>query len=385
MEKDKPKYLTLVGWLREQIETRALLPGQKMYSENELKELFGLSRQTVRHAIDVLEQEGLVRRVQGSGTYVSDSRLANLEKRTRIAVITTYVDGYIFPRTIQGIENVLFEKGYSVQIAFTNNLNSREKTILEDIISRDEVAGMIVETTRSGLPNPNLHLYREIRKRQIPVLFINSYYPQLRLPHVSINDRMAGRRVTRYLISMGHRRIGGVFKLDDGQGHLRYAGYVDALNEAGLEVDDTKVLWVDTEDVRHLERSRERLLERLKGCTALFCYNDEVAFGLMEVLKQEGIEVPRDLSVAGVDDSELAVLGDVPITSVPHPMEHLGGKAAENLLRMIRDPSFDGTYEFEVNVVGRASVRNLAEGQEQEPKGTGSAAADTARPHQMSE
>lgn len=357
MDKATPKYLELVKWINEQIQEKKLVAGQKMYSENELKEMFGVSRQTVRHAIGVLEQDGVIRRIQGSGTYINDNRLANLSKRMRVAVVTTYVDGYIFPRTIQGIENVLLEEGYSVQIAFTNNQNGREKTILEDIISRDEVAGIIVETTKSGIPNPNLHLYREIRKRRIPVIFINSYYPQLKIPHVSINDHMAGWKMTKHLISVGHRKIGGIFKVDDGQGRLRYSGYMDAMLDAGLEVDDAKILWIDTEDVKHLEKLADRILDRFEGCTGLFCYNDEVAFGLLEIFKKAGIRVPQDISIVGVDDSELAVLSEVKITSAPHPMDKLGKKAAENLLHMIKDPLFDANYEFDVNLVSRSSVQ----------------------------
>lgn len=359
MDKATPKYLELVKWINDQIQEKKLIPGQKMYSENELKEMFGVSRQTVRHAISVLEQDGMIRRIQGSGTYINDSRLANLAKRMRVSVVTTYVDGYIFPRTIQGIENVLLEAGYSVQIAFTNNQNGREKTILEDIISRDEVAGLIVETTKSGLPNPNLHLYQEIRKRRIPVIFINSYYPQLKIPHVSINDHMAGWKMTKHMIAMGHRKIGGIFKLDDGQGRLRYSGYMDAMLDAGLEIDDTRILWIDTEDVKHLDKLTMKIMDRLKDCTGVFCYNDEVAFSLVDIFKKAGMRVPQDISIVGVDDSELAVLGDVAITSAPHPMENLGKKAAENLLRMIKDPVFDANYEFDVDIVQRNSVKRL--------------------------
>ena len=65
MEKATPKYMELVGWINEQIETKKLVPGQKMYSENTLKEMFGVSRQTVRHAVSVLENEGVIRRIQG--------------------------------------------------------------------------------------------------------------------------------------------------------------------------------------------------------------------------------------------------------------------------------------------------------------------------------
>lgn len=360
MDKATPKYLELVRWINGQIETKQLVPGQKMYSENTLKEMFGVSRQTVRHAIDILENEGIIRRIQGSGTYINDNRMANLTKRMRVSVVTTYVDGYIFPRTIQGIESVLLEAGYSVQIAFTNNQHGRERTILEDIISRDEVSGLIVEPTKSGIPNPNLRLYQEIRKRRIPVIFINSYYPQLKIPHVSINDHMAGWKMTKYLISMGHGKIGGIFKLDDGQGQARFAGYMDAMLDAGLEVEDSQVVWIDTEEKQHLGKAADKVLTRLRECTAVFCYNDEVAFGLLEIYKKNGIRVPQDISIASVDDSELAILGDVRIASTPHPMERLGGKAAENLLRMIKDPAFDANYEFDVDVVPRDSVRKIS-------------------------
>lgn len=358
-DKTESKYLKLVGWINEQIEAKKLLPGQKLYSENTLKEMFAVSRQTVRHAIGILENEGVVRRVRGSGTYINDNRQDNLIKRRRVSVVTTYVDSYIFPRTIQGIENVLLEAGYTVQIAFTNNRHEREKTILEDIISRDEVSGLIVEPTKSGIPNPNLRLYQEIRKRRIPVVFINSYYPQLKIPHVSINDHMAGWKITKYLISMGHKKIGGIFKLDDGQGQARFSGYMDAMFDAELSVEDGQVVWIDTVEKEHLEKSESKVLERFQDCTAVFCYNDEVAFSLLAIFKRHGICVPKDISIASVDDSELAVLSDVPLVSAPHPMEKLGQKAADNLLRMIGDSGFDANYEFDVEVVPRDSVRRL--------------------------
>lgn len=361
MGKSQSKYMELVNFIREQIASERFLPGEKIYSENVLKDMFHVSRQTVRHAISVLVEQGVLISIQGSGTYINDKRRANLESRTRISVVTTYVDGYIFPRTIKGIENILFENGYSVQIAFTNNQNSRERTILQDILSRDEVAGVIMETTKSGIPNPNLHLYMELQKRGIPVLFINSSYPLLPIPHVSLNDKMAGNIITGHMLEMGHRNIGGIFKLDDGQGHMRYAGYLEALQDAGVETLDTRIIWVDTENIKSLYKIKDQIFDRLEGCTAVVCYNDQIAFELIETAKKEGIRVPEDLSVAAVDDSELAVLGEVAFTSVPHPMDRLGEKAAENLLKMIADPSFDATYEFDAEIVCRDSVKKLLE------------------------
>lgn len=354
-----PKYLELVNWIQEQITIKKLLPGQKLYSENELSEMFGLSRQTVRHAISVLEKDGILKRVQGSGTYINQSFTENLAGRNRIAVIMTYLDGYIFPRTIQALEDTFFKNGYSVQIAFTNNLVGRERTILEDILEKDEVAGIIMEATKSTLPNPNLRFLQEIAKKRIPILFINSFYQSLPIPHVSMNDKKAAKIATNYLIEKGHKKITGIFKLDDGQGLLRYAGFMEALNEAGIDCDESKIFWVDTEDVKNLPKLREKIRDRLEGCTAVVTYNDEVAFGLLKVLKKEKIRVPEDLSIASIDDSELAVLGTVKLTSVPYPMERLGEKAAYNLLEMIKNPGFDGNYEFDVHVVERDSVKEL--------------------------
>ena len=112
------KYQNLINYIQEQISDGQLGPGEKVPSENQLSEQFHISRQTVRKAIGTLEEDGLVQRIRGSGTYVSFDRRKNLEHRNSIAVVTTYVDSYIFPRILQGMQNTLFESGFSVQIYF---------------------------------------------------------------------------------------------------------------------------------------------------------------------------------------------------------------------------------------------------------------------------
>lgn len=356
MEEKNLKYQDLIRYLNNLIATGELKPGDKMHSENRLAEMFGISRQTVRHAIGILEEEGKVSRVRGSGTYISDPRTANLENRNRIAVVTTYVESYIFPKTIQGIEKILFEKGYSVQIAFTNNTVERERNVLEDIINREDVAGVIVEGTKSGLPNPNIGLYRKLQEKRIPILFINTFYPEIAAPHVSLNDVEAARLAVNYLISRGHTQIGSIMKLDDGQGRLRYLGYVQAMEAAGLTVSDSRMVWIDTDDFKQLSLCMDKILARIENCTALLCYNDQVAYQLIRLLKERGISVPDKLSIISIDDSDLARMCEIPITSLPHPKESLGAKAAENLLKLIENSKYDATYEFDTRVVERESV-----------------------------
>lgn len=359
MKQQEPKYILLVNWIKEKIDSKELRPGSRLYSENELSAMFGLSRQTVRRAIGVLEAEGLVERVRGSGTYVG-RRAGTARKRTmNIAVISTYVDGYIFPPMLQGIVQTLSTEGYMTQITFTRNQIDDERKILEDILARDHVDGVIVEAVKCALPNPNLEYYRELQRRQIALVFFDCKYPELDAPLVALDDENVAEKAVNYLLDMGHRKIGGIFKADDGQGRLRYFGYLNALLQAGLSVDDRKVLWIDTEDQKNLRNIRSSLLRRLMDCTAVFCYNDQVAFELIELLKKEGIRVPGQLSVISIDGTELSLLCEPKITSIPHPMEELGQKAAEYLMQMIREPGFKENFLYCPDVLERESVKKI--------------------------
>lgn len=359
MKQQEPKYILLVNWIKEKIDSKELRPGSRLYSENKLSAMFGLSRQTVRRAIGVLEAEGLVERVRGSGTYVG-RRAGTARKRTmNIAVISTYVDGYIFPPMLQGIVQTLSTEGYMTQITFTRNQIDDERKILEDILARDHVDGVIVEAVKCALPNPNLEYYRELQRRQIALVFFDCKYPELDAPLVALDDENVAEKAVNYLLDMGHRKIGGIFKADDGQGRLRYFGYLNALLQAGLSVDDRKVLWIDTEDQKNLRNIRSSLLRRLVDCTAVFCYNDQVAFELIELLKKEGIRVPGQLSVISIDGTELSLLCEPKITSIPHPMEELGRKAAEYLMQMIREPGFRENFLYCPDVLERESVKKI--------------------------
>ena len=358
MARELPKYMALVNWIKEQVTGGELQYGDKFYSENELTGMFGISRQTVRQAVGILEQEGYVERRRGSGTYVVYGGLPKHAPTRNIGVISTYLDDYIFTSIIKGIETALTKSGYTMQLAFTHNRVENESRALRTMLEK-QVDGIIVEPTKSALPNPNGALYQEIHAQKIPLIFFNAYYPSMPFPHVSMDDRQAGRMATDCLLRAGHRQIAGIFQSDDLQGHLRYAGYVDALRSAGLELQSRHILWYTTEDIRYLAEDFHRVQRSLDGCTGLVCYNDQIAFGLFGELRRHGIKVPGDLSLVGIDNSDLAEICEVPFTSVAHPMKRLGTTAAENLLRLIEDPAFDATVDFPPTLVERGSVNPL--------------------------
>lgn len=360
MEGRKPKYMELVDWVREQIETGVYIPGHRILSENELSARFHMSRQTVRRAITVLEEDGLVESRRGSGTYVNNNfNFRNGEGTMNIAVITTYVEEYIFPSIIQEIEKCVSAEGYTIQMAFSHNSIEKERMVLTNLLEKGMVDGIIIEPVKSSLQNFNKDLYEQLLKRNIPILFLNGYYEHLKIPHVSMDDRAAAKMVTDYLISLGHKRIGAIFKCDDGQGRRRYQGYVKSLDEAGLSLYDEKVLWIDTEDQRELQMESKRVLRRLRDCTACVCYNDVVACELEKICLKNGIAIPEQLSIVGIDNSEIARMAEIPLTTANNPLRDLGKTAGDHMLRLIRGEKFNATAKLQPELIIRKSTKVL--------------------------
>jgi len=324
------KYAQLADRLRTEIQNGVYTGGQRLPSENELASATGYSRQTVRQAMALLENEGLTSRVQGSGTYVR-SAAPRREATHNIAVITTYIGEYIFPAILHGIDDVLSKNGYTPLLSATHNRVDNERRILTELLQKS-VDGLIVEGTKTALPNPNIDLYDRFAALGIPVVFINGFYPDLKKPvYVVADDRAGGRLATDLLLRGGHRRIAGFFKSDDIQGHRRYAGYAETLREAGLAVEDDHVLWFTTEN-------RDSLLAAgtgavLAGCTAAVCYNDEVALQVSRYLQDSG--TTGQVELVSFDNSTIALLSSPPFFSLSNPKEQLGRLAAEKMLGIL--------------------------------------------------
>ncbi len=338
-EKKKPaKYRFLVDTIKDKIKSGGYEPGERMESENELSERFGYSRQTVRQALGVLESEGLIERRRGSGTYISRENRRTPHGCT-VAIITTYISDYIFPTIIRGIEETLTGAGYSLTLGVTNNRVEEEGRILQSLIDRG-VDGVIVEGTKTAFPSPNVELYRKLEQMGVPVVFFNGYYRDLPKPvYVVTDDRGAGLEAVDLLVAKGCRKIGGVFKSDDMQGHGRYSGFSEGLIRNGCPFEDENVVWYTTAEKNRLFRSdnRDYMFERLSGCDGIVCYNDQIAYGVIELLLERGVRVPEDVLVTGFDDSSVSEYSPVKITSFAHPKDEMGRVAANKLIHMLRD------------------------------------------------
>ena len=176
---------------------------------------------------------------------------------------------------------MLSENGVVMNLSATYNNVKTERNILERMLD-GQVDGLIVEGARTAQGNENEDLYRRLAERNIPVLFMNAYYPGMtNVPHVVMDDYGGGRTAAREVLSRGYRKPGGMFKVDDIQGKERLRGFLDEMQSEGVIIPDEHLLLFGTNERMSWQINPEgtRFIERLKNheMDCMTCYNDVFA------------------------------------------------------------------------------------------------------------
>ena len=189
------KYFQLMEDLKEKILSGEIQAGDKLPSENELSGEYGISRQTVRKALQMLQSMGYIYAEHGRGTFCSElARHTHTSKN--IAVVTTYLSDYIFPRVIEGIDSVLTSQGYSIILKNTRNSRSMEAKCLEELLQKD-IDGVIIEPSKSQIFCKHTNLYDKLDEYNIPYVFIQGCFEQMKdKPQVLIDDCKGGYMIT---------------------------------------------------------------------------------------------------------------------------------------------------------------------------------------------
>ncbi|MCF6411522.1 GntR family transcriptional regulator [Pseudalkalibacillus salsuginis] len=343
---------------------------EKISSESEMMRQFNVSRHTVRLAIGELVSEGWLYREQGAGTFCAD-RTEQTRKdsgsRKNIAIVTTYISDYIFPSIIRGAEGYLSDQGYHVTLFNTNNDHEKERIYLEKIISQG-FDGVIIEPTQSAYSNPNIDYYLNLERLNIPYIMINAYYDALEPVRVIVDDERGAYLQTEHLIKNGHKDILGFFKTDDMQGTLRMKGYLKSHREYGVPINPKHIISYNTSEkhTKPIEVLKSFLSQQVPRPTAIVCYNDELAMKLLNVIRENHLRVPDDLSIIGFDNSFLAEMSEVKLTSIEHPKADLGKTAGKIILKLIKRKQItqDSTEEvksviYSPELVLRQSTKNI--------------------------
>ncbi|MCD2255108.1 GntR family transcriptional regulator [Lactobacillus sp. CC-MHH1034] len=333
------KYELVGNGVKEKILDGTYKINDKLPTESELMSMYDVSRYTVRRAMSDLENEHYVYRIQGGGMFVNDWRSAEENNNTNqmIGIITTHIADYIFPNIISGADQIISDNGFGLALSNTHNDPKRERKALMSILNSN-VVGLIVEPTRSTMPASNLDLYLQIEQKRLPMVFINAQYPNLNAVSVTTDDFKGVKKLTEYLFSIGHRRILGVFQVDDQQGMDRMAGFTAAFQAAsGLELNSSVIMYQSSDHRKNILAQVEDYLNLnvARRPTAIVCYNDELAFQVVDSVKSEDLSVPDDISITGFDNYYLGEYFDPTLTTLTHEKEKMGHDAANLLISML--------------------------------------------------
>lgn len=325
-----PKYLSLQNQIKEDIISKKYPLFSKLPTELSLAEEYKVSRATVRQALSVLEQEGIIEKRWGSGNVVVSAGLSS--NKDTVALILPDDREYRYKTIKEDCLSLLYKEKLQVKTFITNNLLNKERDILEELL-RNSYAGIIAEPVKSALPSINQDYYQQLLRRRIPTVFLyNTVFTNQPVLSATADDYSAGYQLARHLINKGHKNIGGIFKMDDASGIKRYNGFSEALRDSNIPLCEDHIYWYTSKDIQGKDAFYfiNYINPSAKDITAMVCYNDQIAFQLIKHLQELHLVVPRDIAVVGIDDDYYAQASTPGITTLA--LARAIGKEAADLL-----------------------------------------------------
>jgi len=322
-------------FLRGEIMSGAILPGEKLMPAGEMARLYHVSILKVNNTLSTLKKEKLIVSFPKKGYFVSGYRYKRVSEHI-IGVVSNGGPLDTIRLMYDSMESVLNSQGYDMQVKNAGNSQAKEEKILRSFLAA-HVDGVIIEPSSSQMLCRHMEVYRRLEQQKIPYIFVYGTYPQMiEKPRVSINDFKGGYLLTRHLIATGRSNIVGVFKSDDSRGTERHRGYVSALQEAGLPYRPELVVWYQTEEKnRKAQVVLDNLLGSDQGVDGIVCNDDNMARSVMYFLFSRGYQVPDDIGVVGYGNSVSAETGELGITTVAQPNALLGEMASRLILEKI--------------------------------------------------
>lgn len=265
--------------------------------------------------------------------YTPNSVARNLRKRrtmTALVVIPNLANP-VFAQILRGIDDELTQSGYGLVIGNLDNCKEREARYVELALSR-QVDGVILMNGR--IPESDK---RTMREAGLPMVAMCAAIADDTIPNVVVQDREASRAAVKYLVQLGHRRLGYIAGPSSNIiAAERLAGFLQGLEEAGLTETDF-VKWEGRFVFSAGVAAAEAFLDLKDRPTGVYASSDESAIGFMKVVRAAGLRVPEDVSVIGFDGIEFADYVEPTLTTFRQPLHELGRTGASVLMKMIHE------------------------------------------------
>jgi len=259
---------------------------------------------------------------------VAKSLAAN--KTWTIGMVLATISDPFMGRVIEGVEQAAIEAGFNVFISTSQNDRQREIAAIK-MLQKRRVDGIIVIASHLFDQYPRFY-----GSSKVPIVIINEQKPGETMHFVTVDDVHGAQLAVEHLLALGHHRIGYVGVTNRPKSNqYRLKGYQDALEAAGIASDPALIFTSDTieDHAKRGEASLEPLLAA--GATAVFCFNDTTAMGLLAACHKRSLSVPDNLSVVGFDDIDMAAYTHPPLTTIRQPRFELGQRAMHMMLNLL--------------------------------------------------
>ena len=250
-----------------------------------------------------------------------------VRQRTNVmGVVFSDPHNTFFADVLDGIDARATEAGYRTLLMTGHRSPSREAEAIESLLEM-RVEGLI-------LAAPRLQTGRIVEaSRTVPVVLVSRTLEAERVDSVTSDDGAGARAVVDHLVALGHRRIAHIDGGSGASAPARRSGYEQAMRRHGL-ADFIRIAVGDFTEASGAAGVKELLASDARP-TAIFAANDLSAIGALDALERSGLRVPEDLSVVGYDNTSLAQLANIGLTTVDQPRREMGVAAAELLLERL--------------------------------------------------
>ena len=327
-------------------------------SAKDVARLAGVSTATVSRVLNSPERvdadtERLVRDAVAKLRYVPHGAARALRSRRSrmVGAVVPSFDYALYARTTSAMRSVLDAHGYATVLAEHHYDLATEVRVTEQLVRHGVDAFVFV-----GLfHDPALFALLESDGR--PYVLTWGVDPMRRHPSIGFDNRAATFEIARHLVGLGHRRFGLLSAPTAGNDRAteRGAGMRAALAEAGLALDERLVRYGPI-DLRAAAGMMRELLQAPIRPTAVVATNDVVAVGAMVACREAGVRIPDDISITGVDNTDLGATQTPPLTSIRTPIVEIGRAAAEQVIARLEGRDYVAFQTFPFEVVVRGSV-----------------------------
>lgn len=294
--------------------------------------------------------------------YVPDSSAQGLRTRTTklLGLLIPSTTDPFLARTVLAIEERVHDHGYDLLLMHTLNTPEREEYCIRRMLARS-VDGIFISPVYRI--EPEARIYKELLAQRARVVLLGPSAPFCsQFPSVQVDDLIASYMATQHLVKLGHKRIAFLAgPLAAPWSQARFEGYRRALREGGMDVDDSLVFQAGSTTEDGVKAASQMLNEGCKA-TAVQAAHDLVAIGFADMMLNQGVRIPQEISVVGFGNTITSEYFRVPMTTIRQPKFRLGLAAVEMMFQLLRGQKVE-TKRLPAELIVRASTAPPAQKQ----------------------